>query len=306
MPNLKLPLTSVEGVLDYRSQILACLTKEDDFSPYMSIYINECLSIEELQLAKASSFILGAKLYPAGATTHSEQGVRSIRGLYSHFEAMQELDLVLQIHGEVTHGDIFEREALFLEEELLPLTKNFPALRIVLEHISTEAAVQFVEQASDAVAATITPHHLFYNRNHLLAGGVRPHYYCLPILKHERCQRALQKAVASGNKKFFAGTDSAPHLQHYKESACGCAGLFSAPYALAIYAEVFDKLGKLPLLEAFMSQNGANFYQLPINQQSIELMNRPQTVPLGLDYDFGRIVPIGAGTVLEWSVNENG
>jgi dihydroorotase len=336
MPNLKAPLISVERVLEYRGQILAARIKPPeespsraepsgfplpdgrgsdysddlmpgaDFTPYMTLYINESLSIQELQLASKYPFILGAKLYPAGATTHSEQGAQSIRALYPLFDAMQALGLVLQVHGEVTHGDIFEREALFIEEELLPLTKNFPKLRIVLEHISTEAAVDFVLQAHECVAATITPQHLFYNRNQLLAGGIKPHYYCLPILKHARDQRAVQRAAVSGNRKFFAGTDSAPHVQETKESACGCAGIFSAPYALAIYAEVFDNLGRLPQLEAFMSQHGANFYRLPLQEETIELIKRPQTIPAFLEFEFGKIVPIGAGTVLQWSVHERG
>ena len=304
MPNLLPPLTTVAATTAYRSRVMDVLQKTDDFIPYMTLYINESVSIDELYLAKATSFILGAKLYPAGATTNSEQGVRSVRALYPLFEVMQDLDLVLQIHGEVTYGDIFDREAAFITELLLPLTRDFPRFRIVLEHISTCAAVAFVEQASDFVAATITPHHLFYNRNQLLAGGIRPHYYCLPILKHERDQRALQQAVASGNPKFFAGTDSAPHLKNQKESVCGCAGIFSAPYALAIYAEVFDALGQLKRLESFMSQYGADFYNLSMNQGQIELIHKAQQIPAVLNYDFGQIVPIGAGTVLQWSVNE--
>lgn len=304
MPNLRPPLTSVSAIVAYRDRVIASLEKSNRFMPYMTLYINESVSADELYLAKKSDFILGAKLYPAGATTNSEHGVQSVRALYSLFEVMQELDLVLQIHGEVTHGDIFEREAQFIEDILLPLTHDFPRLRIVLEHISTQAAVEFVEQASEFVAATITPHHLFYNRNQLLAGGIRPHYYCLPILKHERDQMAVQQAAVGGNCKFFAGTDSAPHLRNQKESTCGCAGIFSAPYALAIYAEVFDNLGKLKQLEPFMSQYGADFYKLPMNQGEIELIQRPQQIPEVLDYDFGQIVPIGAGTELQWSVNE--
>ena len=304
MPNLKLPLVTVSALNDYRQRIISALEHPDDFIPYMTLYINESVTESELVLAKKAPFILGGKLYPAGATTHSEAGVQSVRALYPLFEVMQELDLVLQIHGEVTHGDIFEREALFLHETLGPLTRHFPKLRVVLEHISTEAAVNFVTNASEYVAATITPHHLYYNRNQLLAGGIKPHYYCLPILKHERDQFALQRAAASGNSHFFAGTDSAPHLRGQKESACGCAGIFSAPYALLMYTECFEQLGRLDRLNAFMSQFGAHFYGLSVNQDEIELIKKPQTIPEVLDFNFGQIVPIGAGSVLQWSVNE--
>ena len=304
MPNLLPPLTSVEAILAYRQRVMDVLIPSVDFVPYMTLYINEALLADQLHLAKTYPFILGAKLYPAGVTTNSQAGVQSIAALYPLLEVMQDLDLVLQIHGEVTFGDIFEREALFIETILLPLTRHFPKLRIVLEHISTQVAVEFVEQASQNVAATITPHHLFYNRNQLLAGGIRPHYYCLPILKAERDQLALQRAAVGGNSKFFAGTDSAPHLKHTKETACGCAGIFSAPYALAMYTEVFDNCGQLPQLESFMSRFGADFYQLPMNQGQIELIKNPQQIPDVLNIGGGQIVPIGAGTALKWSINE--
>lgn len=301
MPNLLPPLTSVDAVMAYRQSVLDC-TAGTSFTPYMTLFINESLSLETLYLSQKNPYILGAKLYPAGATTNSSQGVHAIQTLYPLFAAMQELDLVLQLHGESVQHDIFDREALFIEEVLLPLTQNFPKLRIVLEHISTAAAVEFVEQASERVCATITPHHLFYNRNHLLSGGIRPHYYCLPILKHEKHQRAVQRAAMSGQRKFFAGTDSAPHLQSQKESACGCAGIYSAPYAVAMYAEIFDACGKLQQLEAFMSQNGAEFYQLSKNQTQIELIQQPQQIPQVLNFECGPIVPIGAGNTLQWSV----
>lgn len=304
MPNLKPPLVTVSALNDYRQRIISALEHPHDFVPYMTLYINESVTEKELVLAKNAPFILGGKLYPAGATTHSEAGVQSVRALYPLFEVMQELDLVLQIHGEVTHGDIFEREALFIHETLGPLTRHFPKLRVVLEHISSEAAVDFVTNASEYIAATITPHHLYYNRNQLLVGGVKPHYYCLPILKHERDQFALQRAAVSGNSHFFAGTDSAPHLRGQKESACGCAGIFSAPYALLMYTECFEQVGRLDRLNAFMSQFGAHFYGLSVNQDEIELIKKPQTIPEVLDFNFGQIVPIGAGSVLQWSVNE--
>lgn len=304
MPNLKPPLTDVAAIMDYRSRVISALDQPNQFTPYMTLYINESMKVSELMLASQCEFILGAKLYPAGATTNAEAGVKSIQSLYPLFDVMQALDLVLQIHGEVTHGDIFDREALFIQEVLIPLTENFPRLRIVLEHISTEAAVDYISQASDYIAATITPHHLYYNRNDLLVGGIKPHYYCLPILKHERDQRALQKAAVSGNPHFFAGTDSAPHLRTQKESVCGCAGIFSAPYALALYTTVFEKLDKLPHLNAFMSHYGADFYHLPRNQAEIELIHHPQQIPDVLNFDFGQIVPVGAGSILPWSVNE--
>lgn len=303
MPNLKPPLTSVALINDYRQRIIS-FNAGKNFIPYMTLYLNESVSFHDLNLAKEDPYILGAKLYPAGVTTNSEQGAQSIRALYPLFETMQTLDLVLQIHGEVIHGDIFEREGLFIEDVLLPLVKNFPRLRIVLEHISTASAVDFIQQASENVAATITPHHLFYNRNDLLAGGVKPHYYCLPILKHELDQRALQKAAVSGNPQFFAGTDSAPHARSHKESACGCAGIFSAPYAVAMYAEVFAKMGCLDRLEPFMSQFGANFYQLPLNNGQIELIEKSHIIPSVLDYGGIQIVPVGAGTQLKWSIHE--
>jgi dihydroorotase len=304
MPNLKPPLTTVPSLVEYRNRIIQSLSPVHSFTPYMTLYINESVSAKELYLAKDNPFILGAKLYPAGATTNSEQGVKLIQNLYPLFEVMQDFNLVLQIHGEVTEGDIFEREALFIEQILKPLIKDFPRLKIVLEHISTEVAVEFITNSSEYVAATITPHHLFYNRNQLLAAGIRPHYYCLPILKHVRDQRALQRAAVSGDPHFFAGTDSAPHLRPQKESACGCAGIFSAPFALAMYAEVFEQLNKLQKLQDFMGRFGAEFYRLPINKGEIELVKRPQRIPEVLNFDLGQIVPIGAGDLLQWSVNE--
>lgn len=302
MPNLQPPLTSLASLMAYRQRIACALPLHTSFTPYMTFYINETVSIHDLQAAAASPFVLGAKLYPRGATTHSEHGVQSVRALYPLFEQMAALDLVLQVHGEATHGDIFDREALFIEEVLTPLVHNFPRLRIVLEHISTRAAVAFVERASPRVAATITPQHLAYHRNQLLAGGIRPHYYCLPILKREEDQKALQRAAVGGSGKFFAGTDSAPHLQHAKEAACGCAGIFSAPYAMALYAEVFENLGELEQLEAFTSQYGADFYQLPLNKQELTLVKQSQIVPEALAFSFGTIIPIAAGSPLAWTI----
>lgn len=305
MPNLKPALTSISLLKAYHQRILAAQNKQFSFVPYLTLYLNEEVSPEELGHLKQHPFILGAKLYPLGATTNSAQGVSSIRTLYCHFDIMQTHDLVLQIHGEVTHSDIFRRESLFLTEELTPIIRNFPRLRIVLEHISTRAAVDFVTNSSKNVAATITPHHLLYNRNHLLSGGIKPHYYCLPILKHEQDQKALQIAATSGNQKFFAGTDSAPHSQMQKENACGCAGIYSAPYAVAMYTQLFDELGKLNNLNAFMSQFGAEFYHLPILNEQIELVKQAQTIPFQLPLGDTQVVPVAAGTHLTWSVHEH-
>lgn len=304
MPNLVPALTTTKSVLDYRARILACLDSSSDFVPYMTLYLNNDVTPEDLQRCKNHPYILGAKYYPSGATTNSLQGAPSILSLYPLFDLMQEADLVLQVHGEARCGDIFLRETLFIRKALAPLMKNFPKLRIVMEHISTKAAVDFVKDAPDTLAATITPHHLFYNRNDMLAGGIKPHYYCLPILKQKRDQKALQLAAVSGHSKFFAGTDSAPHAKAHKESACGCAGIFSAPYAIAIYAQIFNQLNKLDNLNAFLSQNGANFYKLPPNDERIELVAHPQTVPNTLPFGQDIVIPIAAGQRLEWSVHK--
>ena len=304
MPNLKPALTTLPVIESYRNRIIAAIPQYHSFTPYMTFYLNESVSTDELHRAASLPYILGAKLYPAGATTNSEAGAKSLDELYALFEVLQNNNLVLQIHGEVTHGDIFEREALFIEEYLKPLVRNFPNLRIVLEHISTKAAVDFVMEAPATVGATITPHHLMYNRNKLLAGGLRPHYYCLPILKHEDDQKALQSAVASGNPKFFAGTDSAPHAIHTKESTCGCAGIYSAPFALALYTQVFDEINQLQKLNPFMSRFGAEFYQLPLNQEEIELIKSPQLIPDFMPFGADRVVPMAAGETMQWSIND--
>lgn len=305
MPNLKPALTSLSSINDYRARILAALPNGSNFEPYMTFYLNESVNAEELHQAANASYILGAKLYPAGATTNSEAGAKSLTALYPLFEVLQSNNLVLQIHGEVTHSDIFERESLFIEEYLKPIVSNFPNLRIVFEHISTRNAVEYVMQAPATVAATITPHHLLYNRNKLLVGGIRPHYYCLPILKHEQDQKALQKAACSGNPKFFAGTDSAPHSINTKENSCGCAGIYSTPFALALYTQVFDELDQLRQLNDFLSRFGAEFYQLPLNQQQIELIKSPQIIPSYLPLGLSQVVPIAAGETIQWSIHES-
>lgn len=304
MPNLKPALTALVSLEAYHERIRAISEGRFDFTPYLTFYLNQDVCEADLRKARNYPYILGAKFYPAGATTNSAEGARSLKLLYPLLGVMQEEDLVLQIHGEVTHGDIFEREALFIDEVLKPLVRDFPKLRIVLEHISTKSAVEFVKQAKDTVSATITPHHLFFNRNHLLEGGVKPHYYCLPILKHASDQYALQQAVISGNPKFFAGTDSAPHTKSQKESACGCAGIYSAPFALAMYAEVFDELGHLHRLDDFMSAFGANFYKLPLSNDHIELIKKPQVVPESLPLGPDTVVPVAAGTPLQWSIHD--
>ncbi len=304
MPNLQPALTSVSAVLQYQQRILAQLPASSTLHPYMTLYLNNTISQDELILAAQHSDILGAKLYPAGATTHSEEGVQDIKDLYPLFETMQACDLVLQIHGEVTYGDIFEREDLFIETQLKPLIRNFPKLRIVLEHISTRGAVDFIMQAPAHIAATITPLHLMFDRNHLLVGGIKPHYYCLPILKHQKDQQALQQAVRSGHPQFFAGTDSAPHARNQKESACGCAGIFSSPFAVACYAQVFDELNVIAKLSDFLSRFGAEFYRLPRQTETITLVKQPQTVASSLPFGQDHVVPIAAGSVLNWSVHE--
>lgn len=302
MPNLTPPLTSVSRVLAYRERVLSACIAYPHFTPYMTLYLNDDVDPEELISIQKHTFILGAKLYPAGVTTNAEAGARSIQALYPVFEAMQAADLVLQVHGEVLEGDIFEREALFIEHELKPLIRNFPKLRVVLEHISTQAAVDFVRDGPSTLAATITPHHLLYNRNQLLAGGIRPHYYCLPILKHANDQRALQAAAISGNPKFFAGTDSAPHGIGQKECSEGCAGIFSAPFALSMYAEVFDTMGALDKLDAFLGRFGAEFYHILPSSDKIQLIREPLTVPRQLDLGKTQVVPVNAGGCFAWSI----
>ncbi len=307
MPNLQPALTSAKAVKHYHQRILHTLNQlnpKPDFTPYMTLYLNEQMPPQELEELKQDSYILGAKLYPAGATTHSSEGCHSIQALYPLLEVLEHQNLVLQIHGEVTYGDIFAREALFIETYLKPMVRAFPKLRIVLEHISTKAAVDYVTDAPETVAATITPHHLLYNRNHMLVGGIKPHYYCMPILKKEDDQLAIQKAAVSGNPKFFAGTDSAPHAQLKKESACGCAGIYSAPFALAIYTEVFAKCEKLDKLNDFMSRFGAQFYQLPITKNHIEMIEKEQKIPGCLPFGTDKVIPIAAGSTLAWSVHE--
>jgi len=302
MPNLKPPLTKLSQVLAYRERILAASKAYPHFTPYMTLYLNESIEPEIFADVSKHAFVLGAKLYPAGVTTNAEAGARSIQALYPALDAMQAADVVLQVHGEVLDGDVFEREALFLEQKLKPLMRDFPKLRVVLEHISTQAAVDFVRDGPDTLAATITPHHLLYNRNQLLAGGIRPHYYCLPILKHQDDQNALREIAVSGNPKFFAGTDSAPHGIAQKECSEGCAGIFSAPFALSMYAEVFDSMGALDKLDAFLGRFGAEFYRLLPAEEKIQLVRKSLSVPRQLDLGETQVVPVNAGGSFAWSV----
>lgn len=300
MPNLVPPVTTIDRLTAYQTKINAL--KSANFNPYFSLYLTDETSIELLQQAKNHPAVLGFKLYPQGATTHSDAGVSQISTLYPCFEAMQQLGLTLQVHGETTKGDIFAREASFIQETLKPIIANFPKLRIVLEHISTKEAVDFVNMNAENVAATITIHHLLYNRNHLLAKGIKPHFYCLPILKSEKHQKAIQQAAISGSPKFFLGTDSAPHASHHKESACGCAGIFSAPYALSLYAEFFEQMECLDKLEAFASFYGADFYHLARNQEKITLIKKPLKTQDCLKLGPDKVIPIAAGQTLAWSV----
>lgn len=301
MPNLSEPLTKVAAVLNYRERILNA--SHHTFNPLFTFYLNENLTKTELELAKEKHpFILGAKLYPQNVTTNSQSGIKEIKEIYPLLETMQTLDLVLQIHGEDINADIFEREKYFLTNYLSQLIKDFPKLRVVLEHISTKDAVQFVQNAPENVAATITPHHLMFNRNDLLAGGIRPHLYCLPILKTLEDQKALLDAATSLNPKFFAGTDSAPHSKENKECSVGCAGIFSAPDAVSLYAQAFDSLDKLDALNNFLSVFGANFYKQPETDEIIELIREPYKIPKEYIINTIKIIPAGADTTLDWRV----
>lgn len=300
MPNLKPPVTTVAMALDYRAEILQALPQDSDFQPLMTLYLTNQTTIEKVKKAAESEHVYAFKLYPAGATTNSDAGVSDLTALYPVLEAMQKYDLPLLIHGEVTDPecDIFDRERVFIEQTLIEVVKQFPDLRIVLEHVTTEEAVQFVESASNKIAATITPQHLLYNRNAILAGGIRPHYYCLPILKREKHRLALVKAATSGNPKFFLGTDSAPHVIHTKENACGCAGCYSAYGAIELYAQAFEQANALDKLEGFASFYGADFYKLPRNTKTITLEKHNWTVPAHYD----EITPLKANEVLNWKI----
>ncbi|MBN2679157.1 dihydroorotase [Acidithiobacillus montserratensis] len=306
MPNLKPPVTTVELASAYRDRILAALEKDAVFQPLMTLYLTDNTTASDIEAAKSSGFIQAVKYYPAGATTHSENGVTDLKRVYKVLAAMQKHDLPLLLHGEVTDPevDVFDREAVFIERHLQPLIRDFPGLRMVLEHITTRTAAQFVAEAGPQLAATITAHHLLLNRNALFAGGIRPHHYCLPILKRETHRQALVQAATSGNPRYFLGTDSAPHPRQDKESACGCAGIYTAHAAIELYAEVFAAAGALDRLEAFASFHGPDFYRLPRNQDSIILEKSSWTVEESLDCGKDSLIPLRAGQAVHWRIKE--
>lgn len=303
MPNLVPPVTNTEEALAYRERIQSH-NSNNSFDPLMVLYLTDNTSPEEIRKAKSTGKIYAAKLYPAGATTNSDSGVTSVKNIYPALKAMQEEGMLLLVHGEVTDSeiDIFDREKIFIENILKNVVNDFPNLKIVLEHITTKDAAEFVASAGENVAATITAHHLMFNRNHMLAGGIRPHYYCLPILKRNIHQEALIKAATSGNKKFFLGTDSAPHMKHAKEAACGCAGSYTAHAAIELYAEVFEEADALDKLEAFASFNGPDFYGLPRNTDAITLAKESWEVPESYALGDSVVVPIKAGDKINWKV----
>lgn len=303
MPNLKPPVRTVTDAKAYRDRILAAIPTGQQFEPLMTLYLTDNTRPEDIVQAKDSGFVKAVKYYPAGATTNSEFGVTDIRKCDAVLEAMQQANMPLLLHGEVTDKavDIFDREKVFIEQQLIPLRQRFPTLRIVMEHITTSNAVEFV-LAGENIAATITPQHLLFNRNSLFQEGIRPHYYCLPILKRETHRQALLKAATSGNSKFFLGTDSAPHTRNSKETSCGCAGCFSALHAIALYAEVFESAGALDKLEAFASFHGPDFYQLPRNTKQITLTKTSWRVPDEVPFTESGLVPLWAGSEMTWQM----
>ena len=304
MPNLKPPVTTTALAAAYRERILAALPAGLAFEPLMTLYLTDNTRPEEIRTAQASGFVHAVKYYPAGATTNSDSGVTDIARCRAVLETMAEVGLPLLVHGEVTDGhvDIFDRERVFLERTLAPLVERLPALRVVVEHITTREAAQFVRAAGASVAATITVHHLLINRNAIFAGGVRPHMYCLPVAKREEHRLALVEAALSGNPKFFLGTDSAPHARHTKEADCGCAGVYTAHAGIELYAEVFDAAGALDRLEGFACRYGPAFYRLPVNRDTITLERRPLTVPAHYAYGDDALVPFRAKETVAWSL----
>lgn len=316
MPNLSPPITSVAAATAYRAEILAALPEAAAFTPLMTAYLTDVSEPDELERGFRAGVFTACKLYPANATTNSAAGVSDLARLTPVLERLEAIGMPLLIHGEVTDAeiDIFDRERVFIERHLEPLLSRFPALKVVLEHITTTEAVDFVAAAGPQLAATITPHHLQINRNAMFHRGLRPDFYCLPVAKRELHRLALRQAATSGNPKFFLGTDSAPHPRGAKESACGCAGIYTAPFAIESYAQVFDQEGALDRLEAFASEFGARFYGLPLNEETIELQREPQAVPMLLEFE-GRpgagngeslaLVPFHAGTTLPWRLNTN-
>lgn len=304
MPNLKPPVTTVEQALTYRKEILQAVPAGIDFIPLMTLYLTATTKISEIKKAAESDQIYAFKLYPAGATTNSDSGIANISAIYPLLAELEKFDIPLLIHGETTDidCDIFDRERVFIDTILTDIARNFPNLRIVLEHVTTNEAVQFVYASGDNIAATITPQHLLYNRNALFSGGIRPHYYCLPIIKREKHRLALVQAATSGNPKFFLGSDSAPHITSLKETSCGCAGCYSAYTALELYAEVFEQAGSLNKLEGFASFYGADFYRLPRNSGTVTLEKITWRIPLTFGKNDNTITPIKAGEELSWKM----
>ena len=304
MPNLVPPVRNAAEADQYRQRILDARPAESSFQPLMVLYLTDQTSAADIHNSVKSGFVHAAKLYPAGATTNSDSGVTSLEAIYPALEAMSDVGMPLLVHGEVTHADvdIFDREKRFIDDQLVGLVNRFPNLKVVFEHITTADAAQFVREASDKIAATITAHHLLYNRNHMLAGGIRPHFYCLPILKRNTHQEALLDAATSGSAKFFLGTDSAPHAQNAKEISCGCAGCYTAYAAIELYAEVFEQRNALDKLEGFASHFGADFYQLPRNQDTITLVREPWTAPSSLAFGEQQLIPLRAGETLNWRI----
>lgn len=304
MPNLRPPVTTVEQALAYRQRILAAVPAGNGFEPLMTLYLTDHADPQEIRKARESGQVHAAKLYPAGATTHSASGVTAIENILPALEAMEHHDLPLLVHGEVTDPkvDVFDREAVFIERQLAPLIERFQGLRVVLEHVTTRQGIEFVQQAPARVAATLTAHHLLYNRNALFHGGVRPHLFCLPVLKREEHRQALLAAATSGNPKFFLGTDSAPHARKGKETACGCAGIYTAHGALELYAEAFEQAGALNRLEGFAAFHGADFYGLERNSDKVTLERRAYPVAESYPYPDGGLIPLRAGETIVWSV----
>ncbi|HHL2501588.1 TPA: dihydroorotase [Yersinia enterocolitica] len=304
MPNLTPPITTVTSAIAYRERILAAIPAGHKFTPLMTCYLTNTLDVNELTLGFEQGVFTAAKLYPANATTNSTHGVSDIPAIYPLFEQMQKIGMPLLIHGEVTDAavDIFDREARFIDQILEPIRRQFPELKIVFEHITTKDAADYVLAGNRFLGATITPQHLMFNRNHMLVGGIRPHLFCLPILKRSTHQEALRQAVASGSERFFLGTDSAPHAKHRKESSCGCAGVFNAPSALPAYASVFEEMNALQHFEAFCSLNGPRFYGLPVNEDFVELVRVPFQQPEEISLGNESIIPFLSGQTINWSV----
>ncbi len=302
MPNLVPPVTTTDQACHYRDRILTHVPSDTDFEPLMTLYLTDNTPAKEILRARDSGFVHAVKLYPAGATTNSDAGVTDIKKTWSALEALSDCGMPLLVHGEVTRSeiDIFDRERVFIEEQLAPLIEKMPQLKIVMEHITTCEAAEFIKNAPDNVAATITAHHLLLNRNAMLAGGIRPHHYCLPVLKRERHREALIEAATGGNPKFFAGTDSAPHQRSKKEAACGCAGLYTAHAAIEFYAMAFEQAGKLDKLDSFTGHFGADFYGLPRNRENVTLHRSSWPVPESYDFTGERLVPFMAGETLHW------